>query len=1006
MPDQTIDNPVINSPFEEPQRHFKFNDDGITNEIVEGRRISVYFIPIPKPRKKGVQEALFGDEQLKEQRKENEFINRVRGQVKKWQKMGYVNVSSTTRRLLEYWTRPGRERRLYFCQIEAIETAIYIAEVAKSLGDGKIEQDLIEANKAANQDIFRIAFKMATGSGKTLVMAMLIAWQTLNKIANPQETRYSDTFLVVTPGITIRDRLQVLYPNDPGNYYRLHDLVPPEMMHQMQQAKVQVVNYHTFLKREKVSAGRLTKEILKQDENSGVFTETPDQMVRRVCRDFGNRKNIIVINDEAHHCYRHKVDNGEEKLKGDDRQEAEKREEEARVWLTGLEEIKRKIGIKVVYDLSATPFFLRGSGYSEGTLFGWVVSDFSLIDAIEAGIVKVPRVPVADDAMNGEMPTYRELWLRIKDDLPKKGRGTQPEEEEPGLPLQLEGALESLYSNYEKIFKQWAEDKESIAKGSTPPVFIAVCNNTNVSRQVYNHIAGWEKTLSDGSQVAVPGKLALFSNVESGHWLSRPRTILVDSEQLESGEGMTSEFKQATRQEIDQLKNDIRIRFPGRDANDLTDEDLLREVMNTVGKPGRMGEHVRCVVSVSMLTEGWDASTVTHILGVRAFGTQLLCEQVIGRGLRRMSHATTHRTLDLNGHSNTFECYEPEYAEVYGVPFSFIPCAGSTRIPKPTATPTRVRALEERIASEITFPRVTGYRYVLPDESVSAEFTVDSRKVLSTEEVPSKTQVASIVGQEEWHTLDDLKNRRVQEIDFLIASRLMNKYFRAENNDPKPWLFPPLLKIAHDWREQCVAYKDNTFPQMLLMVNHADDAVEKIYRAIVKADKGKMTLRPILAAYDPIGSTRYVDFDTTQPVFSTNPAKCHVSHVVADTGVWEQKVAQSLEDMVEVMCYVKNENLGFTIPYTINNEQHEYVPDFIIRIDDGHGREDPLNLILEVSGRDKKEKKEKAATARELWVPAVNGIGVYGRWGYHETHDPWNVKSEIRECLPNCVIQP
>jgi len=997
MPNQTIDNPIINSPFEEPKRHFAFDDNGITNEIIEGRRVSEYYVPIPKPRNRGVkQQGFFDGEWQEERRKEYETINKIRMQVFKWRKGGYLNITNTTRRLLEYWTREGRERRLFFCQIEAVETAIYITEVAKTYGDSWIEREIINQNELANQSIYRMAFKMATGSGKTLVMAMLIAWQVLNKVANPQDNRFSDAFLVVTPGITIRDRLRVLYPNDPGNYYRLHDLVPPEMFNQLQKVNIIITNFHAFMPKTRINAGKLTKALLKSEDKEGVFIETPEQMVKRVCRQFGKKKNIVVINDEAHHCYRHKATNGDEKLKGEDRQEAEKREEQARIWLTGLEAVNAKLGVKVVYDLSATPFFLKGSGYEEGTLFGWVVSDFSLTDAIESGIVKVPRVPVADEVMSGNMPLYRNLWLEIRDFLPKKGRGTEPGRDEPRPPLQLEAALTSLYANYKKVFDEWAKDEEAIAKGSTPPVFIVVCNNTNVSKMVYDHIAGWEKTLPNGEIVPVPGKPELFSNVVDGKWMARPRTILVDSEQLESGEGMSADFKKIARNEIEQFKAEYRVRFPGRNAEDLTDEDLLREVMNTVGKPGKLGEQVRCVVSVSMLTEGWDASTVTHILGVRAFGTQLLCEQVVGRALRRMSHATISREVTAGNNRETIECYEPEYAEVYGVPFSFIPTAGSTQMPKSQQQPTRVRALEERAACEITFPRVIAYRYLLPSESVSAEFTEDSKMVLSTEEIPYKTLVASIVNVEEWHTLEDLKARRVQEVDFMVASRLLNKYFTTENEETKPWLFPPLLRITREWREKCLTFKDNTFPQMLLMVVKADEAVEKIYRAVVKADKGKLALRPILAAYDPIGSTRYVNFDTVKAVYKTDPKKCHVSHVVGDTETWEQKTAQSLEGMAEVVCYVKNEGLGFYIPYVKNNEQHDFVPDFIVKIDDGHGKTDLLNLIIEVSGREKKDKKEKCATARDLWVPAINQHGGFGRWEFLETSDPWNVMNEIR----------
>lgn len=320
MPDQTIDNPIINSPFEEPRRQFEFTEDGITNDIIQKRRVSAYFVPIPKPRKKGAQTGLFDTEWTQDRLKENDTINRIRAQVRKWRMGGYVHVTNTTKKLLQYWQREGRERRLFFCQIEAIETAIYLTEVAKSYGDGWIEEDLVRENNAANHDVYRIAFKMATGSGKTLVMAMLIAWHTLNKFANPQDSRFGDTFLVVTPGITIRDRLRVLLPNDPGNYYQLHDLCPPDLMGQLQRANIVITNFHAFLRRERIKAGKLTKAMLREDDKAGVFLETAEQMVRRVCREFGNKKNIIVINDEAHHCYRHKAEDGEEKLKGDERQ--------------------------------------------------------------------------------------------------------------------------------------------------------------------------------------------------------------------------------------------------------------------------------------------------------------------------------------------------------------------------------------------------------------------------------------------------------------------------------------------------------------------------------------------------------------------------------------------------------------------------------------------------------------------------------------------------------------
>ncbi len=394
-----IENPILNSPFQEPTRHFRFSDEGITNDIVEARRVSSYFIPIAKPKKKGKAAQLaFDTEWTKDRIEENEFINRIRGRVSVWRKGNYEGITKTTRRLLEYWINPERERKLFFCQIEALETAIYLTEVANKYGDSWIENSLRQFNADANPELFRIAFKMATGSGKTVVMAMVIAWHVLNKQANPQDARFSDAFLIVTPGITIRDRLRVLLPNDPQNYYRQRDILPISWMEELGKAKIIITNFHAFKSRELVNAGKLTKDILLKGQNNSL-TETPDQMVRRVCRELGNKKNIIVINDEAHHCYRRRADGEDIKLVGDERKEAEKREEEARVWISGLEAVKKKIGVKATYDLSATPFFLSGSGYPEGTLFPWVVSDFSLIDAIECGIVKVPRVPVADDSM-------------------------------------------------------------------------------------------------------------------------------------------------------------------------------------------------------------------------------------------------------------------------------------------------------------------------------------------------------------------------------------------------------------------------------------------------------------------------------------------------------------------------------------------------------------------------------------------------------------------------------
>ncbi|MDP1805000.1 MAG: DEAD/DEAH box helicase family protein, partial [Acidimicrobiales bacterium] len=303
-PQTVIENPILNGPFGEPTRHFRFSEDGITDEVVEGRRPSSYFVPIPKVKKKGGQ-LQFETEWTADRIEESRFINQVRDRISRWRAAGWTGVTPTTRTLLEYWTDPERERPLFFCQVEALETAIYITEVARKQGDTWIENHLREMADDANPGLFRIAHKMATGTGKTVVMAMLIAWHTLNKAANPQDGRFADAFLLVAPGITIKDRLRVLLPSDPESYYRQRDIVPVDRVDDLGRAKIVITNFHAFQLREKIKAPKLTKALAGQ--KPGVFTEAPDEMVRRVLRPLGSKRNIVVLNDEAHHCYRRRA---------------------------------------------------------------------------------------------------------------------------------------------------------------------------------------------------------------------------------------------------------------------------------------------------------------------------------------------------------------------------------------------------------------------------------------------------------------------------------------------------------------------------------------------------------------------------------------------------------------------------------------------------------------------------------------------------------------------------
>lgn len=1002
--------PILNSPYKQPSRHWELDKEGQpTQQIIERRRGAEFITPIPKPKKRktgktgGTQIAMVLDEGKGLSTSDQQYdptgnINLIRSFVDQWRMIPDPNdwrVTPETARLLEYWRHhPFTAIRPFFCQVEAVETLIWLTEVAPKMG--KREKDLLDrliaASKDANPALERVALKMATGSGKTTVMAMIIAWQTINALRYPTTRKFTRGFLVVTPGITIRDRLRVLQPNDPDSYYARRELVPNDLLPELGKAEIVITNYHAFKLRERIPLSKGGRALLQGDGAELNTLETPGQMLQRVMPELMGMENIMALNDEGHHCYREKPGIEEEDLAAEDRAEAEANNEAARLWISGLEIVNEKIGLSRVVDLSATPFFLKGSGYREGTIFHWTVSDFSLMDAIECGIVKLPRVPVANNIPGSEMPKFRNIWEHVGPKMPKKGRGKSKNLDPLSLPVQLQTAFDALYGHYKTTFELWKE-----AGIQVPPCFIIVCQNTAISKLVYDFISGFQQQNDDGSSTYVPGRLELFRNYdEHGNPLARPNTLLIDSEQLESGEALDQNFRTVAAEEIERFRHEIRQRTNDQQqADNITDQDLLREVMNTVGKDGRLGESIRCVVSVSMLTEGWDANTVTHILGIRAFGTQLLCEQVVGRALRRQSYDLNP---DFTSIWNPEGLYDVEYADILGIPFDF---TAQPVIPKPQ-TPresVHVHAVRpERDPLEIRFPRVAGYRVELPNERLEAEFNEDSVLELTPDLVgPSITRDEGIIGQGVDLTLQHLEDTRHSTLLFHLTKRLLYTQYRDPNKEPELHLFGQLKRITKQWLDNYLVCKGGTYPAQLMYQELADMACARIHTAITRHFVDEQPIRAVLDAYNPTGSSIHVNFYTSKASrWETDSRKCQINWVVTDSD-WEAEFCRVVESHPRVCAYVKNQGLGLEVPYLYGSTPRRYLPDFIVQVDDGHP--DPLNLIVEIKGYRGEDAKEKKATMDVYWVPGVNYLGTYGRWAFAEFTDVFEIDSGFNKLI-------
>jgi type III restriction enzyme len=936
-PRNVVDDPILNSPFEAPSRHYDFG--GFTPRIVLGRREAGYH-GIARTDRMG-DAALAAHEFIRLDR-----VNEIRARVGAWQRQRYPGVTSTTRDLLEHWSRPDRPP-LFFCQREAAETIIWLTEASAVDRQGlTVSLDTPndpESLRNGYAPLRRYCAKMATGSGKTILLAMVAAWSILNKVGNKQDARFSDAVLVVCPNLTVKERLTVLKPQVLGNYYERFDLVPSGYRDLLARGRVFVTNWHAFAVK---NDGRHRGVVQRGRESDAAF-------VKRVLgRDLGDAKNLLVLNDEAHHAYRPAPPGAKEEaqlqfqdLNVDEKREAEELAEQATVWVGGLDRIHKIRGIRFMFDVSATPFYLRGSGHEAGSPLPWIVSDFGLVDAIESGITKVPRVPTADDS-GRPAPRYFCLWKSVMDELPEKERETQRHRAKPAAVWrEAQGALSILAG-------KWAVTKEYFAASGypVPPVLIVIAQNTAVAAVVSEALRRGE----------------VLGDLEGDNTFAIDSKVLAEAEA--AGEGGS--------------RDDAR--------------ELLRLKIATVGKaawpddrppPGweelsaPPGKDVRCVVSVGMLIEGWDAQNVTQILGLRAFRSQLLCEQVVGRGLRRMSYDVDPETKLL----------APEYCDVFGVPFEVIPVQGTTTRPGRAALPSAlVQALEERKHLAIEFPRVEGYRV---DVHERIRCNVD---VIPSVHVEPQIEPTAVFYAE--HRLQKTAFGIARDITEVLAGGKVSQGPQPDvkqRHDAARLLFPQVLRVVESYLHRRITLSPRARIEEVALAKYRDIIVERLIAAIeIDADADETALVPQIERHRPVGSTAQVQFRTTR---RTQPTmKSHISHVVLDSR-WESTAAFHLEHSQHVIAYAKNDRLDFEILYEWLDRPCKYVPDFLVRVDAGDG--EVATLILEIKACEDEQGRAQLAAAQK-WVRAVNHHGAFGVWGLLLARAPAAVGKRIEDwCL-------
>lgn len=917
---------IINSPFYCPSMHWDEDKDGKL-KIKHERRPAGYDVF-----------------DTRNNTKRTEFlslVNEIRPRVDTWRADGWPGITIVTRKLLEHWhDREARLYPFYFCQLEAIETLIWWVECPDSykqgiaiLGDGGSWE--------------RLCNKMATGAGKTAVMAMIITWQALNALTYPKRNKdFSRAVLIVAPGLTVKERLQVLLTRE-ESYYDEFNLCPTETMRQqLNQADIFIENWHTLMP-------------MKQKERSVVKKgpESHEAFSRRILGKLSTHKNIIVINDEAHHAYRKppevKISKKQATDHGIDLEEATR-------WIEGLDRIHKTRGILRCFDLTATPFTPTGNTSTNTGLFDWIVSDFGLNDAIEAGVVKTPRIVVRDDALPDAKTLRPKLYHIYRDPSVSEDLNRAKAEPHEALPQLVQDAYTLLGADWRETRRKWKE----IGHDSLP-VMLTVCNRTETAARIEHYFIKGD-----------------------AHWreLHAPtRTLRVDSKVLdkaEIGEAATSDKDYESRlKEIIEAADIPETRRQQLLA--LKKEELLLEIVDNVGKRGSAGQNLQNVISVAMLSEGWDAKNVTHIMGLRAFASQLLCEQVVGRGLRRVSYETDEDGLFL-----------PEYVNVFGVPLTISETEEGDAVPPPPKPAIQINVDSDRNHFEISWPNVLRIETVVRPQ-LSIDWSIVPTLTLNPEKTPISVDLAPALGgsthlgKRTEINLEDLPDGfRIQRLVFQAVRKTFAELRKRFSGTPE-YLAAQLVRIVEafmrsDHLKIPSWYHSVPIRRQILIALNIDLVVQHIFSYVTEQNAEHLT--PIFNEENPIGSTRQMrTWYTTKPCIET--IKSHISHVVGDSS-WEGHAANVFEKLDDVVAYAKNDHLGFQIYYLWEGSRRRFVPDFIVRLSNG------ILLVLEIKGIDSEQNKVKRDALKE-WVRAVNEDGGFGYWACDVAFNPSDVHDII-----------